>query len=125
MKKVLTSMLAIALCASLCTAFAYSTGTSYADISLNSSGEYGPDYEMSGTVRVIGSQRSDATNTLYIAIQRKGSTIIGGDVFTTSCGAGASVDSTYNLNETGRQYHVLLDPSGPNATGCHGYGQVG
>lgn len=117
MKKLITVAIALALLVSANAVYAAS-GYSYADITLHSTGEWGDDDYFNDDYTLAGEQYSDATNTLWIAAERES----GGVIDKISCRPGES--SAMDLHMEQETAHVLLDPAGPLATGCHGWGKI-
>lgn len=119
MKKFITVAIALALLVSANAVYAAS-GYSYAEITLHSTGEWGDDDDFLGDYLLAGNQDSDATNTLWIAAEKER----GGLIETIPCASGASTMAEITVEQE-TTAHVLLDPAGPNFTGCHGWGEIG
>ena len=86
---------------------------------MNESGSRGPDVPMYGTIYGEGENYANATNTLYVACQPTEQ----GTYKTAPAVPGGGCNYTIKDAVTGN-YHVLLDPAGPLATGCDGWGEI-
>lgn len=118
MKKIAAVILSLVLLMTASTALAtVNASYSYASISENSTGAWGDDVEFSGRTPITGKNYSNATNNLYVAAQKEGDKNFGGTISTHLVAPGTSLDVTVTIDESA---HVLLDPSGPWATGCDG-----
>ena len=98
---------------------------SVASIDIDETGAWGSNITIStGAVKIIGyNDLGGSTNTLYVAVQRQGYTTSGGVVMTYAVPIDARVSLASKEISTG-SYHVLLDPSGINSSGCHGKGGI-
>ena len=96
--------------------------TSSETIALFETGAHGADKVFDGTTKVYGAQYADATNKLYVGIQERGHYELGGVVYSIAVPAGGTANSRHSLSND--KYHVILDPSGPMANGCHGSGKI-
>lgn len=114
-------VLAVGLLVSQMTGFCTESSTY---ISYTQTGNKGGDFQFSGDTVISGNNnRGQSTNTLYIAAQQQGYYLFGGVASTWPVAPG-NVLSAHTINLSAGGYHVLLDPSGPNQSGCDGYGKL-
>lgn len=100
-----------------CSFAAYAKLDSFVNIKVKQTGAWGSTYTYSGTTgNLYGWNSGDSTNTLYCA------TDIGETYKTMKMEAGSGVCTKQGFTIVPDDYRVQLDPSGPNASGCIGYG---
>ena len=123
MKRKALLFAAVALVALLVGSVAYAgLGTSsYASISLSQTGAYGGTWQpMSGTTTFTGANYTSATNTLYVGTYRR---YVSGSNYSYAMAPGNTLTPrTPSLNTC--DYQVVLDPAGPNFSGCAGWGKM-
>jgi len=74
-------------------------------------------------VLVEGSNYNTSTNTLWVAGQTKGYKIFGHTFGNIAISIG-TINSRTATDVLPYDYHVILDPAGPLAKGCNGWGLI-
>ncbi len=92
-------------------------------IELAETGAHGGDATFSSDSKTTayGHQDASAWNTLYVGAQERGFYNVGGVAFSTAVGPDGEASKRGTISG---KYHVILDPSGPMANGCKGYGHI-
>lgn len=99
------------------TTVAFAKVDSYVNITANQTGAWGYTRMYAGsTGNLYGWNSSDSTNVLYCA------TDTGATYRTMRMVIGSGVCTQTGFAIVPGSYRVVLDPSGPNASGCIGYG---
>lgn len=97
--------------------------TSYQTISSDQDGAWGPDSYASDDVFIKGNNYSSSTNTLWVAGQTQGYKVFGHTFGNIPIGIGTT-NSRTATQVIEHKYHVILDPAGPLAKGCNGWGYI-